>query len=458
MKSRGHANLSDLLTKHTKPKDKVDAEMEEDDGEPEEEGKVIVVSNRLPVKKGDNGGLAIDEGAFLAAIRRARPQERRVVYVGQFPSSVAVEEEEQEDAERRLKELGCRPVFIPPEEEAQFYEGMCKGTLWPLLHYVMPLEKADRFRRVDWQSYIAANRKFVDAVVQELSAESDIVLVNDYHLFPLPTLLRKHFHSVRLPSARWCSSGKAKRMLGWQVRCGFFLHSPFPSSELLRAFPMREVILRGMLNADLVGLHTYDYARHFLSCCSRILGLQYETTRGKIDIDVLGRRVRVMILPAGVSEQLHESFHSVEASQAAALLSSQHSSRHVFLSIDDLDGLKGLDLKLEAFELFLQSTPLPVRLIQVINPCNHSSKFSDLRRSVHAFAERINSRYASAQGLSCLEVEFKRLRRPDLFSFLFSVGWQIQPLRLSKRNWIVRRGSLCTALPTRTCSRQCGMG
>jgi trehalose-6-phosphate synthase len=70
---------------------------------------------------------------------------------------------------------------------------------------------------------------------------------------------------------------------------GFFLHSPFPSSEIFRAFPMREELLRGLLNADLVGFHTFDYARHFLSCCSRMLGLDFQSKRGSIALEYFGR-------------------------------------------------------------------------------------------------------------------------------------------------------------------------
>jgi trehalose 6-phosphate synthase/phosphatase len=83
-------------------------------------------------------------------------------------------------------------------------------------------------------------------VVELLSPDDDFVWAHDYHLLLLPTLLRKRFHTVRI---------------------GFFLHCPFPSSEMFRAFPMRTELLRGFLNADLVGFHTFDYARHFLSCC-----------------------------------------------------------------------------------------------------------------------------------------------------------------------------------------------
>lgn len=55
------------------------------------------------------------------------------------------------------------------------------------------------------------------------------------------------------------------------VRIGFFLHTPFPSSEIYRILPVREEILQGVLHCDLLGFHTFDYARHFLSSCSRIL-------------------------------------------------------------------------------------------------------------------------------------------------------------------------------------------
>jgi trehalose 6-phosphate synthase/phosphatase len=55
---------------------------------------------------------------------------------------------------------------------------------------------------------------------------------------------------------------------------GWFLHTPFPSSEIYRTLPVREEVLRATLRADLIGFHTYDYARHFISSCTRILGLE----------------------------------------------------------------------------------------------------------------------------------------------------------------------------------------
>jgi hypothetical protein len=106
------------------------------------------------------------------------------------------------------------------------------------------------------------------------SLEDDFVWIHDYHLLVLPSLLRKRYH---------------------RLRCGFFLHSPFPSSEVFRTFPRREEVLRSLLNADVIGFHTFDYARHFLSCCSRMLGLEHKTSRGAIIVEYYGRDVGIKV-------------------------------------------------------------------------------------------------------------------------------------------------------------------
>lgn len=120
---------------------------------------------------------------------------------------------------------------------------------------------------------------FANKLVEVLgSLEDDFVWIHDYHLLVLPSLLRKRFH---------------------RIKCGIFLHSPFPSSEIFRTFPRREEVMRAMLNADIIGFHTFDYARHFLSCCSRMLGLEHKTNRGAILIDYYGRDVCIKIMPTG---------------------------------------------------------------------------------------------------------------------------------------------------------------
>lgn len=110
------------------------------------------------------------------------------------------------------------------------------------------------FDEAAWDAYREANRLFARTIARE-ARDGDLVWVHDYHLMLLPEYLREELHEL----------GKKN------IRIGFFLHTPFPSSEIYRILPVRSQLLRGVLQCDLIGFHTYDYARHFLSCCSHIL-------------------------------------------------------------------------------------------------------------------------------------------------------------------------------------------
>lgn len=78
---------------------------------------------------------------------------------------------------------------------------------------------------------------FADKLVEIMNMDDDYVWIHDYHLLVLPSLLRKKFN---------------------KMRCGLFLHSPFPSSEIFRTFPKRDELIRSMLNADLIGKQHLD--------------------------------------------------------------------------------------------------------------------------------------------------------------------------------------------------------
>lgn len=80
------------------------------------------------------------------------------------------------------------------------------------------------------------------------------------------------------------------------VQVGFFLHTPFPSSEIYRTLPFREELLRGVLKADLIGFHTYDYVRHFISSCTRVLGLE----GNPYGVEENGALTRVAAFPIGI--------------------------------------------------------------------------------------------------------------------------------------------------------------
>ncbi|KXZ45849.1 hypothetical protein GPECTOR_50g643 [Gonium pectorale] len=311
-------------------------------------------------------------------MREGVPADLEVMYVGSLPVEVATDEQDAVAAElRRL--YNCCPVFMDKEVRDKFYKGCCKQQMWPLFHYVLPMspESSGRFDQEMWQAYVKANKVFCEKVVEESATDTDYVWIHDYHLLVLPSLLRKRFN---------------------RIRCGLFLHSPFPSSEIFRTFPKREELLRSLLNADLIGFHTFDYARHFLSCCSRMLGLEHETSRGSITIDYYGRTVGIKIMPTGVNPRRYlDGFSWDEFKWRRGELVAQYAGLTVLVGCDDLDVFKGVELKLLALERLLEQHPEwrgQLVLVQITNPPRSSGRdITELHRCVNNLVESINRKF-----------------------------------------------------------------
>ncbi len=143
-------------------------------------------------------------------------------------------------------------IFFELDVAHRYYSGYSNAVLWPLFHYI-PLPIQDLYNSEGmWEAYDEANRHFASTVLNTYQ-KGDLVWVHDYHLMLLPGMLR---------------AGRP------HMKIGFFLHTPFPSSEIYRTLPQREEILQGLLSSDLIGFHIYDYARHFKSACTRILGVE----------------------------------------------------------------------------------------------------------------------------------------------------------------------------------------
>ena len=345
--------------------------------------KKIIVANFLPLlaQKDLNTGrwcFSFDEDALSLQMKDGFSSETDVVYVGSLKVDVDTSEQE-EVAERLLAEFNCVPTFLPPDLQKKFYHGFCKQYLWPLFHYMLPMspEHCNRFDRFLWQAYVSANKIFADKVMEVINPEEDYVWIHDYHLMILPTFLRKRFYRVKL---------------------GFFLHSPFPSSEIYRTLPVRDDILKALLNADLVGFHTFDYARHFLSCCSRMLGLNYESKRGHIGLEYFGRTVYVKILPVGIHmSQLESALNLPSTSIKVKEIQEQFKGKKIILGVDDMDIFKGLSLKLLAMENLLQHYEElrgELVLVQIVNPARSTGKdVQEAKRETYAITERINANF-----------------------------------------------------------------
>lgn len=346
--------------------------------------RIIIVGNQLPLRShrspvgGGEWCFSWDEDSLLLQLKDGLGDDVEVIYVGCLKEEI--DPDEQDDvAQMLLETFKCVPAFIPPDLFTRFYHGFCKQQLWPLFHYMLPLspDLGGRFDRSLWQAYVSVNKIFADKVMEVISPDDDYVWVHDYHLMVLPTFLRKRFNMVKL---------------------GFFLHSPFPSSEIYRTLPVRDELLRALLNSDLIGFHTFDYARHFLSCCSRMLGISYQSKRGYIGLEYYGRTVSIKILPVGIHiGQLQSVMNLPETEAKVTELCNQFRGQTVMLGVDDMDIFKGISLKLLAMEQLLIQHPDKrgqVVLVQIANPARGRGKdVQEVQSEIKETVKRINETF-----------------------------------------------------------------
>ncbi|KAL2466665.1 hypothetical protein Adt_42516 [Abeliophyllum distichum] len=345
--------------------------------------RMIIVANLLPLKskrRPDNKGwnFSWNEDSLLLRVKDGLPEDMEVLYVGSL--SVDVDPIEQDDvANYLLEKFKCVPAFLPPHLLGKYYDGFCKKQLWPLFHYMLPFsaDHGGRFDRSMWEAYVSVNRLFSQKVVEVLNPEDDFVWIHDYHLMVLPTFLRRRF--VRL-------------------RMGFFLHSPFPSSEIYRTLPVREEILKALLNSDLIGFHTFDYARHFLSCCSRMLGLEYQSKRGYIGLEYYGRTVGIKIMPVGIHMgHIESAMKLADKEKKFEELKHQFEGKTVLLGVDDMDIFKGINLKLLAMEQLLKQHPKwqgRIVLVQICNPARGKGiDLVEIKGEIEESCHRINKEF-----------------------------------------------------------------
>ncbi|XP_021726940.1 alpha,alpha-trehalose-phosphate synthase [UDP-forming] 1-like [Chenopodium quinoa] len=342
--------------------------------------RLLVVANRLPVsavRRGeDSWSLEISAGGLVSALLGVKEFEAR--WIGWAGVNVP-DEVGQKALTKALAEKRCIPVFLDEEIVHQYYNGYCNNILWPLFHY-LGLPQEDRLATTrsfqsQFAAYKKANQMFADVVNQHYE-EGDVVWCHDYHLMFLPECLKKHNSNMKV---------------------GWFLHTPFPSSEIHRTLPSRSELLRAVLAADLVGFHTYDYARHFVSACTRILGL--EGTPEGVEDDQ-GRLTRVAAFPIGIdSDRFIRALEVPQVQEHIKELMERFAGRKVMLGVDRLDMIKGIPQKILAFEKFLEENPYwrdRVVLLQIAVPTRTDvPEYQKLTSQVHEIVGRINGRFGT---------------------------------------------------------------
>ncbi len=347
--------------------------------------KTILVSNRLPfeVKSADGSPEIVPSVGGLATGLKSIHESGDSIWIGWtgLPADKTYPDIESAVARESITRH-CVPVPLTARDIEDVYLGFSNNAIWPLFHYFL---QYTRYYPGQWQRYVEVNRKFADEVLRHASPD-DVVWVHDYQLLLVPAMLREIMPSLTI---------------------GLFLHIPFPAFEIFRTFPWRNELLEGMLGADLIGFHTYDYVQHFLNSVRRITGFETRFS----EIVLRGRKVRTDCFPMGIDyARFHGAAleHSSRPPEARSEIwrrlhehLDQYPDRKLILSIDRMDYTKGIPERLRAFEYFLDHYPQfreKVRLVMLVVPSRTNvPQYQKLKRETDELVGRINGKFATVE-------------------------------------------------------------
>ncbi|MBT3319485.1 MAG: bifunctional alpha,alpha-trehalose-phosphate synthase (UDP-forming)/trehalose-phosphatase [Clostridia bacterium] len=337
--------------------------------------KTIFISNRLPItvkREGDDFAYEKSIGGLATGLKNYHDNTDNV-WIGWpgVPSDTLDTRAQEKLAKELEKKYKCLPVFLSECDVEMFYYGFCNKTIWPLFHYFI---NKTEYEEELWEAYQDVNRRFFDKVVSIIS-EDDTIWIHDYQLMLLPEMIKDKFPNAKI---------------------GFFLHIPFPSFEVYRLLVWRDQILHGLLGADLIGFHTYDYVRHFLSSVRRLLG--YENNLNRITYD--DRYVQVDAFPMGIDyDRFVMEYNTQQFESEAHQIEKSTIGEKVILSIDRLDYTKGIPERIRAFDEFLCRYPEhlgKVRFHLIVAPSRIAvDSYEDLRSEIAELVSEINGKHGT---------------------------------------------------------------
>lgn len=347
--------------------------------------KVIVVSNREPVSHQPTAG-GIEEVRPPSGLVTGLEPIVRAVHGTWIAHGSGAADRQVVDAHDRVGVPSERPayvlrrVWLTREEEAGYYCGTSNNALWPLSHfaYTRPV-----FRRDDWEQYRAVNRKFCEAVLEEVGDGGGLVFVQDYHLSLLPRMLKERRPDLTVAQ---------------------FWHIPWPHREAFRIFPWGDELLDGLLGNDLLGFHVQHHCNNFLDTVDRGIEARvdyehFRATRGGHD---------TLVRPYPMSVDLHQierDAHSLEVASRLMDLRAGYSSgphpQRFIVGVERIDYTKGILERLRGFDLLLHRHPELKGHVTFLNFSAPSrtnvEAYRELNTQIDRLVDEINGRYQTEE-------------------------------------------------------------
>jgi alpha,alpha-trehalose-phosphate synthase [UDP-forming] len=267
-----------------------------------------------------------------------------------------------------------RRVWLTEEEVENYYLGFSNRSLWPLAHNLC---NQVVFRKKFWESYKKVNDYFVQVALEEIKNEKVLIWVNDYQLSLVPQKLRSEAEDSLII---------------------FFWHIPWPSYDVFCILPNRKEFLEGLLGSDLLGFHTQNFCRNFLTCVEQELEAKVDLEKSTVIYK--DHVTKVQAFPISID---FEHFSSLaQSKETHAMLTKLRKGFHLDdtilgLSVDRLDYTKGIPEKLKALDLFLERYPQyqsKFTFVQIAAPSRTKIKaYRELREEVVRLVNQINEKY-----------------------------------------------------------------
>jgi trehalose 6-phosphate synthase len=371
-----------------------------------DEGTIVIVSNRGPhdfvwedgqwVAKAAAGGLM----SMIKPLAR-QPNVAWFCCVSEPPGS-----EEERDAlyttakDQTDPDLNVVPVPLPAGLYQDYYGVISNQVLWMLQHHLVGefgYSSLDARRHAAWESYQEANRRMAQGIV-DTEIPPRAFIIQDYHLYPLPELLRARFPGTP---------------------CLHFTHIPFPDPAVLKLLPhaWRGAMLRGLLGADIVGFQTSADVRSFLACCEEVLGEKVDHKVRSVQL-AEGRTVRARAYPASTDpEVISATAASPEIAAARAKIAPETRELNI-IRIDRLDPSKNQVLGFTAFGRLLELHPElhgRVRFLTFFVPSRTDlTIYRGYRDAVYAEIEAVNARFRQSCGFDPIRVFYTNERAQSI--------------------------------------------
>ena len=353
--------------------------------------RLVVASNRLPIKFSDDGRAEMSSGGLVTAMVPVL-NKRGGLWIG-WPGTMGDVRTELDRFTQDRSYTLC-PIPLTQEDMEGFYTGFANQVLWPLFH---GFHTKCVFDSSFWEAYDRVNDKFAREVTAH-STQDDYIWIHDYHLINVAQKIKQ---------------------AGLSRQCGFYLHIPFPSPDIFLNLPWREEILSGFLKYDLIGFQTEWDLKNFLRTVN-IMFPEYKTSASKSlsHLTFGGKTISAGAFPISID---FDEF----SKHAARVTPRSHfpfkiPEHQTVLGVDRLDYSKGIPQRLRAFAQVLQDHPelrQKITLVQVVVPSREGvDEYQRLKKKIEGLVGEINGEYATLDWTP-VQYIYRSLSRQELVTW-----------------------------------------